>query len=390
MRITHPLAIVPAIALVAGACAEPDLDAMFTQVDVSAGGRAEAVEAVRALVESAETSLHVALPAGEDTELTDLLVTAAEDGLEVEVTTDFDQVEDAGIVALIEAGIPTTRTNDGLAYYEFVLGTDVSWESADTLLSTSFVVADRNRFVAASELGFVHDGTRIILEGGGEDICDDLLKEHNQLMGNGQDAADATSTTAFDNQAKSIADPRWRYPLQTGNHVEVWFGPQERVTKRIIDAVYTARSNVRVLTDDFANEGLSKALQDKADLGIDVEVVVGPSFDAREDVLNRLFARDTPDVRKLKVDSGRVPTLVIIDAEPDGDPWLYNTRAFVLSHDLYSAERLYRGDPVVTDQLIDSVLFTVEDAVSGQTEPSDEIQVFLDVYQEHRDTAGGL
>lgn len=373
-----------------GACAQPDLDAMFTQLNVEAGGRAEATATVVDLIDSADDTVHMALPAGEDTAITDALVAAYNDGLDVEVTTDFDQVDDPGIQALLDAGVPTTRTNDGIEYFEFVLGVDVAWDSADTILSSSFVVVDRLEFAAANDLGFDHDGTRVILTGRGEDITDDLVKEHNQLMGNGQDAADSTSTTAFDNQAKSIADPRWRYPLQSGSHVEVWFGPQERVTKRIIDAVYAARSDVRILTDDFANEGLTKAMQDKAGLGFDVEIVVGPRWGSTNSALARLLATTTPDVRKSKVTDGRVPTVVIVDAGVARDGKRYPTRAYFLSHDLYSAERLYRGSPATTDQLIDGVLFVVEDAVSGRDEVSPELQVFLDVFNEHADRAGGL
>lgn len=380
------------ISLLAIGCSAPDLDGLFTQVNVSTGGRAETVDAARTLIENATESLHVAMPAGEDTELSALLIDAYNDGLDVEVTTDFDQVDDAGIQALIAADVPVTRTNDGLEYFEFVLGTDVSWESADTILSSSFIVADRLSFMSTSELGFGHDGARVIIEGRGQDLADDLLKEHNQLMGNGQDAADATSTTAFDNQAKSIADPRWRYPLRTGAHAEVWFGPQERVTKRIIDAVYAARSDIRILTDDFANEGLTKALEDKASQGFDVEIIVGPRWNQTNTALARLLQSNTPNVSKRRVASGRVPTVVLIDLDTARDGNAYTARGFVLSHDLYSAERLYRGSPVTTDQLIDGVLWVFEDANNGGTpeDVSDEISAIYGLYAEHRDAAGSL
>jgi len=383
--------LTPLLALLLVGCAEPDLDAMFTQTTVTSGTRDDVVTAVDDLLLTAEDSVRVALPAGQDTAITDRIVAAWNDGLDVEVTTDFDQVDDPGIQDLLDAGIPVTRTNDGIEYFEFVLGDDVAWDSMDTILSTSFVVVDDMRFVAVNDLGFDHEGTRIILEGRGQDVCDDLVKEHNQLMGNGVDAADATSTTAFDNQAKSIADPRWRYPLRTGAHLEVWFGPQERVTKRIIDAVYAARSDVHVLTDEFANEGLTKALQDKAELGFEVEVVVGPRFGETSERLARLLAQETPDVDKSRVTDERVPTIVLIDLYEARDGWTYPAKAFVLSHDLYSAERLYRSSPVITDQLIDGVLYVFEDADrAGPDDVSDEVQTLVDVFEDHRSRAGGL
>ena len=192
--------------------------------------------------------------------------------------------------------------------------------------------------------------------------------------------------------ATEESDPRWRYPLRTGAQLEVWFGPQERVTKRIIDAVYAAKSDVRVLTDEFANEGLTKALQDKAEQGFDVQVVVGPRFGETSTALARLLATDTPNVRKSRVSEGRVPTVVLIDLEPARDDNVYPAKAFFLSHDLYSAERLYRSSPVLTDQLIDGVLYVFEDASDrgGIGDVAPEVDALLEVFEEHQSRAGGL
>lgn len=379
--------------LAVSACAAPDVGDFYTTVDVSTGGRADAALAVADLAASAEDSLHVALPAGVDTEVTDPLVAAWDDGLDVEVVTDTDQREDAGIVDLVDAGIPVTFSNDGIDYFEFSINADVSWTSNDTTLSTSFVVADRLRFVAASDLGWDHDGMRVIIQGQGEDLADDLLKEHNQLHGYAGQSSDSVSETAYSNTAKSIADPRWMYPLGTGSIMEVWFGPQERVTKRIIDAVYSAKSDVRVLTDDLANEGLVKALQDKAELDFDVEVTVGPAFGTSTSALSRLLEREADDVDKRRVETGRNPTIVLVDFGVARDGNTYPAKAFVLSHDLYSAERLFRGSEVITDQLIDGVLYVFEDPQHAGDPDSwlPELRTLHDAYEAHAAMAkGGL
>ena len=60
--------------------------------------------------------------------------------------------------------------------------------------------------------------------------------------------------------------------------MEIWLGPQERLIKRVTDAVYSSRSDVRILTNELADGGLAKALQAKSADGFDVQVVVGAAL----------------------------------------------------------------------------------------------------------------
>jgi hypothetical protein len=382
--------LVGAVVAVAG-CAEPQLDTLFAQADVSVVTPDEVGVAAVELIDEADRTIRVALPYGDDTRISDALLAAHDAGIDVEVTTDYDQREDPAIAPLIDAGIPVSLTNDGLAYFEFNTNRDVAWPSEETILSTSFIVVDELHFLAVNELGSLIEGARVLVEGQGQDLADDLLKEHNQLQGNGFDASDSTSTTAFDNTAKSVADPRWLYPIASGTQMELWFGPQERITKRIIDAIYNARSDVRVLTDDLANEGLTKAMQDKAELGFDVEIIVGPRFESSSPPLSRVLRRDTPDVIKRRTTSGRNPTVVLVDYDVARDDNTYPAKAYFLSHDLYSAERLFRGDEVVTDQLIDGVLWVFEDPFhGGPAEPDSlnpELRELEILYLQHREAS---
>ena len=60
--------------------------------------------------------------------------------------------------------------------------------------------------------------------------------------------------------------------------------------------------------------------------------------------------------------------------------------AFVLSHDLLSASRLYYSTTIPTDQLIDGTLLVLEDP--GQ--PSGPMLDLLELIQTYRDTAEAL
>ena len=199
---------------------------------------------------------------------------------------------------------------------------------------------------------------------------------------------------------KSIADNRWLYPTQTDVMLEVWLGPQERLTKRIIDGVYGARSDIRVLTNDFSNEGLAKALQEKAEWGFDVEVIVGPAFKDSHSKYSRRLEDSTDDVDKFQVTEGaEVPTVVLIDFKKADDGLRHTSRAFVLSHDLYSAVRIDDSEQpdlvddeevipgVTNDQLIDGNLWVLDDGSGGV---SDELLLLETLYENHLDRAGEL
>lgn len=380
-----------ALLTLASACAAPipgdrgvdfATDATFTAGDVD-----DASDLAVDLIDSAESTLQIALPAGQDTRITDAIVGAWQAGVDVEVVTDWDQREDPGIVDLMGAGVPVQLASAGIAYFEFAINQDITFESEDTILSSSFIVADRIYFLVANDLGHLDGRGRLAVHGNGQDFANDLQKEHTQLFG----GTDATATTAFSNPAKSIADPRWLYRMHDGRGLELWFGPQERCTKRIIDAIYMARSDVRVLTDDLANEGLIKALQDKAALGFEVEVIVGEGFGQNNSALARLFANSTPDVRKRRTSFSN-PTVVILDTGIARDDNAYPARVFSLSHDLISADRLYRGEAVRNDQIIDGVLWVVEDELHGgdPAERGETLSEAMTLYDDHLDRSGAF
>ena len=326
------------------------------------------------VIDGADESLAVALPLGTDTELTGSILDAYDRGVDIELVLDIDNQDDPGFAELIAAGVPHKLADDGLEYFEFNFNEDVGWSSEQTVMSSAFVVADQTSFISSTTAGGTDSGHRVIVSGTGENLVEDLLTEHNQLFGD----ADAVAVTAYDSPAKSIADNRWAYWLSTGPMLELWFGPQERITKRMIDAVYRAKSSVWIMTDDFANEGLVKALQTKAKHDFDMRIITGPQFGDSSAPLSRLLSNDSPDVWKRQISSGRVPTVVLVDVEPARDGRYYPAQAFVASHDLYSSARFYRADEVITDQLIDGTLWVLNDPTHLSQELADMVQLWDD------------
>lgn len=360
-------------------CAAPDADELFGAVELTVADGADAASAPFVeRVKDAKDTLHVAMPGGDDTAFADALVDAWGRGVDVEVITDYDLRDSAAVTTLTAAEVPVRLADAGLTYFEFNLGADVVYPSEMTIMSSAWVVADRRTALVGSTLGAAGTGARVIYDVRGEDLIDDLLGEHNQVFG----GTDATAVTAFDGPAKSITDLRWRYGTGDTTDLEMWFGPQERLTKRVIDAVYAARTDVRILTDDLANEGLAKAVQDKAERGFDVQVIVGPSFGASSTQLARLLADDAPDVDLRQVTGvDVVPTVVIVNWAEQGSGLRARTQVMVMTHDLWSAARLYRGEPLENDQLIDGVMWTL--STSG--EPDAAMKQLLALWQDHYD-----
>ena len=77
--------------------------------------------------------------------------------------------------------------------------------------------------------------------------------------------------------------------------------------------------------------------------------------------------------------------LVLVDVEEEGQE-LLTARAMVVSHDLYSAARLYGSSEIRTDQLIDGNLFVLDD----YDEPSDDMIALRTLWQEHFDRGSSL
>ena len=369
-------------------CAGPDVTDAFTRVDLFAPDGGEGANAAFVeVIDSAETFLAVALPAADAPAVTDALIEAWDRGVEVEVVTDVDQESDPGIQALIAAEIPVQLADGAIGYFDFNQNRDVSWSSTLVRFTHAYAIADQRRFAAATRAGDRDPGTALVLRGRSEDLTEDLLYEHNQVFG----GIDSTALTAFSSPAKSIADMRWIYPTQTEVPLQMWLGPQERVTKRIIDAAYGAKQSIWILTDDFANDGLARALQEKAAAGFDVQVVTGPRLGSSSGTLTNVLRNDTPDVQKSRITAeGRIPTLVLIDYDRARDDRLHTARAMFATHDLYSSSRFFRGQEVVNDQLIDGMLFVYEDHREAGSPLADEMLLLEQVWLDHLNRAEPL
>jgi hypothetical protein len=367
------------------ACTPPDTGELFQTLNVETTDAAGVSAAFVSAIDDADETVDIALPAMADLDIANALVAAKGRGVLVRVVTDIDREQDPGIAVLQAAEIPVTLADGAVLYYDFNTNLDIGWASDEVQFTHAFALLDHVRFVQANEAGTTTTGSRVLFSGQMEILGEDMGMEFQQVFG----GTDATALDSYDEPSKSITDDRWLYRNQTGADLEVWFGPQERLVKRVIDAVYGARSDIRIVTDDFADDGLARALQEKAADGFSAEVVYGPHFGDSSTTKSRVLTQDCPDVVKYQITgSDRVPTIVLIDYDHRrGTP----ARAFVLTHDLFSATRTDRGQPVTTDQLIDGSLWALDDyhppEGNSQYRPSKPMLDLQDLYGSLQDSA---
>ena len=369
-------------------CAAPDTNEVFNNVQVQSFTGADGGEQIiQTFIDgalSAESDLAVLLPGLENMELANAIIEVHESGVPVAVASDVDSSEDAGIVALLDAGVPVSLGDGAVSYFEFSLNEEVSWDSSQVRMTHNAMVIDRTHVLNASSLA-EGEGFRWMFDTTSRDLSYDWDIEHNQIYG----GSDASSLTAYDSLAKSVADNRWIYGMQSDEHLEVWLGPQERLIKRMVDATYGARSSIYVLTDDFMDEGLATALGAKYADGFDVKVIVGPNFKENSRSLSNTL--EEADVPITQLPAGMVvPTLVLIDTKIDRRGTWNTAKAMCLSHDIVSASRLYRASPVLSDQLMDGSMWVLDDYDSPDSVDTAQMGALIALWEDALSRSGGL
>lgn len=320
-----------------------------------------------AVIESAEWRVVAAFETLDSTRIAQALLDAQKRGIDVRFVGDIDNAEEAGTAMLInaETGLPpfegkdqdpkpfanlgeTVRQRytlgDGAITYAPDPVSTVSRTGNDSRMTHNFIVADVRRTIAFTG-GFEADerGNEVFqvgFESISEDVAKDFDDEFNQMFG----GVFATTLNAFNSPLKSETNNRFFYPGNAGP-VEFYFGPQERLIKRVVDEIYKARASVLIVAEEMNNFYIAEALRYKAMNGFDVGLVVDserkdPSyskFDDLQDDFDGIRAGDDtlPSAREIP---GIRQTVVIIDSNRSPiDGQRHRTRVLVLSQPLVSS-----------------------------------------------------
>ena len=294
-------------------------------------------------------------------------------GVDVRVLSDVDRRKDAGIALLVDKlgklpnGSPRVVLMGGPLSYSPTPTLHLERTSAMNVITHTFVLIDTNHLINLSE-GFGSEGhLRWGFVVHSTDVAKDFEDEHSQVFG----GVSATTLNYYDGVLKSNNNNRVYYPMQNGVW-EVYFGPQERLMKRIIDEVYAARASVQIITPLLSSTFLVDALRYKARVGGIVDVMVDKS--SLEDPTSRFeeLAKAIQDDKAqalMRVGEKLGTTVVVIDADKARDGRRYQTRVLVLSHALVESIPFDANNNVrPSDAFMDGNMWVLSRPSSGISE----------------------
>jgi hypothetical protein len=391
------VALVPTLVLLAwcltAGCTEerPSYTALFesrAEYHTEGADRAEEREAeLVSDIRAAEESIQLAVSTLADEEVAQALIDAKQRGVQVNVVSDWDARESAGLVLLEENGIFPVYGNGELRYLpeptlssvlgfcrdqpqlqriECFRGQDGNQGTMVrpghfNLMSHNFAVIDERtvwNFPAIDGTNRDWIGWRIE----SSTLAYDFLPEFKQM----HSGVFATTLDIYNGPVKSNTNYNERYLTDQGV-MKLWFNPQERLMKLVIDRVYKAKASVWIASDNVTNPFLLDALEYKANNGFDVRVVVHPDHQSQGDAKARLEALG---VKYASGSLDHLSTLLVMDAERDrnGDKW--GREVLGLSHPLirggpFEVTRGTRSDVIYVypaDLFADGNLWMLEEA----------------------------
>lgn len=364
--------------------AEPTIAESFNKAEFYAGDSDDLPsrkDALIADIKGAKDSVDIAVSTLEDEDVAQALIDAHSAGVKVRVVSDWDSWADsdgpdAGLELLEEAGIEPVYGDGPISYLPepnlaSLLGQ--CWERNGghyifctrggggqgamerpghyNLMSHNFAIVDQFtvwNFPAFDTLTKPWLGWRIQ----SSVLAYDFLHEFQQMHG----GVFSTTLDVYNGPVKSTTDGNISYFTDQGE-LRLWFNPQERLMKLIIDQVYKAKASIWVMSDNLANPELIKALEYKHENGFDVRVMIHPDHQMGDSTMDRL---DALGAKSAPADLDHLPTLLVLDEERDRNNDKRPRSVMALSHSLlyaspYEVLLPKSGDPNDPDPRADNV-----------------------------------
>jgi hypothetical protein len=302
-------------------------------------------------IEAATETIRIALSTLADKAIAQALIDAKERGVDVQVVADWDARDSDGLVALEAEDIIPVYGNGTLRYLPeptlaTVLGQcqerpelqhtvcfrgqsgeqgTMERPGSYNLMSHNFAIIDERTVWNFPPIdGTNHDWVGWRIEN--SMLAYDFLPEFKQMHA----GVFATTLDIYNGPVKSTTDYHVNYLTEQGV-MKLWFNPQERLMKTVIDRVYKAKASIWIVTDNLTNQFLLDALEYKADNGFDVRIVVHPDHQAGGETKDRL---DALGVRYATDDHDHLSTLLVIDTELDRNDKKWGREVLGLSHPL--------------------------------------------------------
>ncbi len=232
--------------------AASSIQVLFSEPDSPAAGtlRGGPDAALAEAIDQASYSVDVAVYNFDLWSIRDALMRAAQRGLTVRLITDSDNLLDAEVQELSQAGVA-------------VLG-----DRRESLMHHKFVVLDRMEVFAGSmnlTVDSAYHGDNNLLRIRSDRLAEDFTHEFEEMFVEDRFGA------------LSLRDTPYPEVSIDGELVEVLFSPDDGVARRLIELVRSARERVEVMAYAFTSDALAEALIERAAAGLAVRVVVESS-----------------------------------------------------------------------------------------------------------------
>lgn len=228
------------------------VDVYFTVPQESQGGRywGGPDEKLAAVIDQARLSVDMAMYNFNLWSIRDALVAAQQRGVDVRVVIESDNMDEAEVQDLIDAGIP-------------VIG-----DRRESLMHHKFAIIDRREVWTGSmnfSVGGAYKDTNNLLRLQDAQLAEDYQVEFDEM---------------FEDDLFGSASPAdTPYPVLTiaGDRVEVYFSPDDGVLDHLVGLVAEADQEVRFLAYSFTADRLADALLQQARAGLEISGVFDES-----------------------------------------------------------------------------------------------------------------
>ena len=337
------------------------------------------------LIDTSEESIDFAISDFESEAVAASLVNAQNRGVFVRVIGDEDQRDQSGFVFL-ERNLADFSTyvhfGDGILVYSPEPTVILTREGEKNQMAHNFLVVDQQQILSLSGgLNDVENTYQMGFEINSSPMAEDFSREFQVMFG----GTFAMTLDSFGGIHKPDTNARILYMTSDGVY-GLYFGPQERLLKRVIDAVYNARSSVQIIGSEFSNAFLLDALRYKASVGFSISAI----FDEESLSLPYSLVEELAQILHDEQADLTVQTapnidvsIVIIDGQPSPiDGLQYPTRAFVVTAPFASAgSTVIRGtdrETRLSDGFIDAHMFEIREMGDLRPEGLDDVQTLFD------------
>ena len=254
-------------------------------------------EELVAAIEQAKSSVDVVAYDLDLASVTDALIAAQREGVQVRVVVESDNADEEAITDLHRAGVPLVEDgrNSGLMHNKFVvIDGQWVWTGSWNMTENGTYRNNNNGVLIASPA-----------------LAENYTTEFEEMF-TGQFGPASRADTPNPHVTITVESGEGEEKQERQVEVENYFAPEDEVAAQIISEIESARERIRFLAFTFTSDEIAAAMLERADAGVVVQGVI-ESRNAESDYSEYERLRD-----------------VVHDVLPDGNPYVMHHKVIIV------------------------------------------------------------